>query len=118
MLFKDSTNTGSKQQHLSPYASGGFSVSYIAFNTMFGKRNPNEITQTFREFEDNRIIVSKRVAEQNPYWAGTNTSDGFATGYGRYSQNVLIPAFLAAYTKKSPYTIGLIKESNGRKDRC
>lgn len=112
-LFKDSTNTGSKQQHLSPYANGGFSVSYISFNTMFGKRNPNEITQTFRSFEDYRGIISKRVAEQNPYWGGTYTADGYAAGYGRYSQNVLIPAFLAAYTKKSPYTIGLIKESNG-----
>jgi len=112
-LFKDSSNTGLQQQHLSPYANGGFSVSYIAFNSLFGKRNPNEITQTFREFEDNRMIVSKRVAEQNPYWLGTYTADGFAKGYGRYSQNVLIPAFLAAYTKKSPYTIGLIKESNG-----
>ncbi|MEI2710107.1 MAG: hypothetical protein V9E96_14015 [Chitinophagaceae bacterium] len=33
-LFKDSTTGGGgKMEHLSPYAAGGFSVSYIAFNT-------------------------------------------------------------------------------------
>jgi cell surface protein SprA len=36
-----------------------------------------------------------------------------ASGYGKYSQSVLIPSFLAAYTKTSPYTIALTKESNG-----
>jgi cell surface protein SprA len=33
-------------------------------------------------------------------------------GYGRYAQDVLIPAFLAAYTDKDPNTVGLIKNSN------
>lgn len=107
-LFKDTTNTGAAQQHLSPYASGGFSVSYISFQTLFNRSNPNEISQTFKEFENNRLIVSQRVAALNPYYAGGTTADGFAKGYGRYSQDVLIPAFLAAYTKKDPNTVPLI----------
>lgn len=112
-LFKDTTNSGLAQQHLNPYATGSFSVSYISFNTLFGKRNPNEITSSFQKFEDNRLIISARVAQKNPYWNGLYTNDGFASGYGRYSQDVLIPAFLAAYTKSSPYTIPLLKENNG-----
>jgi cell surface protein SprA len=57
------------------------------------------------------------VAEQNPYWQSLApgqkfTADGFAKGYGRYAQDVLVPAFLAAYTGKDPNTFALIKQSN------
>lgn len=113
-LFKDTTYSGISQQHLNPYVTGGFSVSYVAFNTLFRKTNPNEISETFKTFENNRLIISNRVAQQNPYWKQNSvyTADGFAAGYGRYSQDVLIPAFLAAYTKKDPGTIPLIKQRN------
>lgn len=115
-LFKDTIGNGTLR-HLNPLASGGFSVSYIAFNTLFGSQNPNEISETFKTFQNNRQVISKRVAEQNPYWqalpAGQKfTSDGYATGYGRYAQDVLVPAFIAAYTKKDPNSIALIRQSN------
>jgi len=115
-LFKDTTGTAGLA-HLSPLADGGFSVSYISFNTLFRKQDPNEISQTFKTFENNRLIVSQRVAALNPYWQGLGagqkfTADGYATGYGRYAQDVLIPAFLAAYTKKDAGTIPLIRQSN------
>ncbi len=115
-LFKDTSGLG-RPDHLNPLASGGFSVSYIAFNTLFGNHNPNEVSQTFKTFEANRIIISSRVANQNPYWkglpaSGQFTPDGYATGYGRYSQDVILPAFFAAYTGTDPYKIGLIKQSN------
>ncbi len=111
-LYKDTTGTGNHFGHLSPYAMGGFSVSYISYQTLFQKYKPTEISGTFMEFQNNRIIVSKRVASLNPYWDKTYTTDGFANGYGRYSQDVLIPAFLAAYTGKDPNSIPLIKQSN------
>ena len=116
-LFKDtiSNNRGTKQ-HLSPYASGGFNVSYISFGTLFKSNNPNEVSATFKQFENNRLIVSKRVANNNPYYTaagGGFNADGYAKGYGRYSQEVLIPAFLAAYTGKDANTIGLINQDNG-----
>ena len=115
-LFKDTSGFG-RPDHLNPLASGGFSVSYIAFNTLFGNHNPNEVSETFKTFEANRIIISSRVANQNPYWKGLPASDqftpdGFAKGYGRYSQDVLLPAFFAAYTGTDPKTIGLINQSN------
>jgi cell surface protein SprA len=49
----------------------------------------------------------------NPYASanGTNT-DGYVQGYGRYAQEVVIPAFLAAYTNKDPNSVKLIKNSN------
>lgn len=115
-LFKDTTGSAGLR-HLNPLATGGFSVSYIAFNTLFGEGNPNEISATFKAFENNRQIISRRVAEANPYWqtlpAGQKfTNDGYAKGYGRYAQDVLVPAFIAAYTKKDANSIALIRQSN------
>jgi len=116
-LIKDTTGTGNNFGQLNPLFNGGFSVSYIAFNTLFGNQNPNEISATFKEFESNRIIVSKRNAESNPYWQALPNNqkfaaDGFATGYNRYSQGVLLPAFLAAYTRENANSVALIKDGS------
>jgi len=115
-LFKDTAGYG-RPDHLNPLASGGFSVSFISFKTLFAKSNPNEVSETFKTFENNRLLISNRVANANPYWKGLApsqqfTSDGYASGYGRYSQDVILPAFLAAYTKTDPRSISLIKQSN------
>jgi cell surface protein SprA len=40
-------------------------------------------------------------------------TDGYALGYGKYAQDVLIPAFIAAYTGKSPNKVALIDETGG-----
>ena len=116
-LIKDTTGTGNNFGILNPLFSGGFSVSYISFGTLFGQQNPNELSATFQQFQNNRILISKRVAEQNPYWqalpAGQKfTADGFARGYGRYSQDVLISSFLAAYTGKDANSVALIKNAS------
>lgn len=111
-LFKDTTGTGKSFAHLSPYASGGFSVSNISFGTLFEKYNPNEVSGTFKKFQDYRKTIADRLAKQNPYYTGGTTPDGFPTGYGRYSQDVLLPAFLAAYMGKDPNSIPLMGQSN------
>ena len=65
--FKDTTGTGNHFSHLSPYVQGGFSVSYIAFNTLFEKYDPNQVSSTFLKFQDYRKILSKRLGAQNTY---------------------------------------------------
>jgi cell surface protein SprA len=40
------------------------------------------------------------------------TADGYAKGYGRYSQDVLLPAFIAAYSGADPSKISLLQQSN------
>ncbi len=110
-LFKNISNEGFK--HLSPYASGGFNISYISFNTLFKKFSPNETSATFKKFEENRKVISERLGKANPYGTGTPGTDGYYEGYGQYAQNVLIPAFLSAYTGKDPNSIGLVRETNG-----
>jgi cell surface protein SprA len=100
-------------QHLSPLATGGFNVSYIAFKTLFVKNKPTEISETFKKFEAYRLILSERLALSNPYQKGLGTNpDGYYKGYNRYAQDVLIPAFIAAYTGQDPKTVGLIEQSN------
>src|SRR5665213_2981976 len=113
--FKDTTGTGNHFAHLSPYINGSFNVTYIAFKTLFGKYDPNRISQTFLKFQDYRQILSKRLGDQNAYnkQEGNPTgADGYALGYGRCSVDVLVPAFIAAYTGQDPTKISLIKQQN------
>jgi cell surface protein SprA len=110
-LYKDTTgHTGFVR--LSPYASGSFSISYIAFKTLFIPFKANEVTSTFEKFQANRLILSERLAKLNPYHAGGIQSDGYYEGYGRYAQDVLIPSFIAAYTDKDPNSVALVRNSN------
>ena len=109
-LFKDTTGNGTFG-HLSPYAGGGFNVSYIAFKTLFGKFDPNQVSETFIKFQDYRKILSARLGKANPYSQKLNP-DGYYLGYGRYATDVLVPAFIAAYTGQDPENVGLIKQNN------
>jgi len=112
-LFKDTTGTGNNFGHLSPYAGGGFDVSYISYKTLFGKFNPNQISATFLQFQDNRKIISQRLGALNKYNDGRPLeANGYAYGYNKYANDVLIPAFIAAYTGQDPNSVGLIKQSN------
>jgi cell surface protein SprA len=111
-LFKDTIGSATSSfVRLNPYTAGSFNVSFISFQTMFEKYSPNEVSGTFKQFEANRGVLSQRLGKLNPYSTGTG-SDGYAEGYGRYAQDVLIPSFIAAYTKQDPNSVSLLKESN------
>ncbi|HEX2628737.1 MAG TPA: cell surface protein SprA, partial [Chitinophagaceae bacterium] len=113
-LYKDTSKFDAVGfTRLNPYAAGSFSVSYISYSTLFTKFNPNVVSETFKEFEANRVILSRRLKDLNNYAVGaTPDAEGYYTGYGRYAQDVVIPAFLAAYTGKDPNKVALIKSSN------
>lgn len=116
-LYKDTMGSSPfdpKLTRLNPYALGSFSVSYISYQTLFSKFDPNVVSETFKQFEANRAILSRDLAFKNPYATPTPivTDPGFYEGYGRYAQEVVIPAFLAAYTGKDPLSIKPIKNSN------
>ena len=38
--------------------------------------------------------------------------EGYAKGYGKYAQDVLIPSFIAAYTGKEPGKVNLLNQNN------
>lgn len=111
-LFKD-TGTG-RHEILSPNETGSFNVSYVGVATMFKPSGAG--FGTYQQFLDNREIVSKRLGAANPYT--NNTPDprnpNYAKGYTQYSQDVLVPSFIAAYAGKSAERIPLVDYSDKR----
>jgi len=83
-----------------PMETGNFSMSFMSYKTSFVK--DGEVT--FQKFLDARANISARRGE-NP--ASNGTIDGFAEGYNSTSQDVLIPAFLAAYGGTNPNNVTL-----------
>jgi cell surface protein SprA len=110
----DTTMGGLGYQHYSPYSMGTFSISYIGLKTMFTPSRANELSQPYQDFINNGAIISRRLGAINPYTAGLPDPDDpeFTKGYTRYSQDVLIPAFLAAYTGRDANTIPLVESNN------
>ncbi|PZF73119.1 T9SS outer membrane translocon Sov/SprA [Taibaiella soli] len=109
-LFKD-TGTGTFV-HLSPYENGSYNISYIAIKTMFKPSGAN--SSVYNEFLENRKVISDRLGKANPYT--NNVPDpnnpNYTKGYTEFSQDVLIPAFIAAYTGKSASSVPLLNYDN------
>ncbi len=82
---------------LTPYTFGNFSISTLLIKTAFGQSD--EISSAaFDDFRSNRLIVANRLAEDfygSPSFP--RDEDGFPVGFGKTAQDVLLPAFLAAY---------------------
>ncbi len=82
----------------SPYNTGNFAISTSLLKTAF-KRSDEVQSSAFEDLKNNRILIANRLAEN--YYGNTNFTrdvDGFPTGFGKNSQAVIIPSFLAAYT--------------------
>src|SRR5690606_811861 len=82
-----------------PYEYGYFEISTNMINTSFLRSDVNG-SEAFERFKENRLAVANRLATQR----GIDITDpnnldqyGYPIGYGRTSQEVLAPAFLAAY---------------------
>lgn len=96
-------------QHLSRVEFGTYTSSYIPIKTSFVPLKPNDFSETFVEFAKYRETISKRLGEVNPNSIGTfsDSLPNYEKGYGPFSTDVLIPAFLAAYGGKDPASISL-----------
>jgi cell surface protein SprA len=56
--------------------------------------------------------LSERLGKANPYSKNQVGADGYYYGYGRYAVDVLVPAFIAAYTDEDPKKVSTIDQSN------
>lgn len=93
--------------HLNPFLTGTFTTSFVAWGTAFDKFDTTElISPTFAVFELLREDASNRLGGLNdnsngefiePNAYDTIIYPGYSDGYGKYAQDVLIPAFIAAY---------------------
>lgn len=88
----------------SPYSFGNFSISTNMIRTAFSRSDEN-FSEAFQQFRDNRIIIANRLAQQRG--VVDVGPDGFPIGYGKTSQEVLLPAFFAAYTGQSASGVSL-----------
>ncbi|MBB6501483.1 cell surface protein SprA [Pedobacter cryoconitis] len=102
--FRFDTNTQSFR-NLSPYTTGDYSVSFITLGTAFSESPGSTVSKLFNQFMDNRSIISQRLGAKNPNSHGV--VDGFADGYDKNSQDVIIAAFIAAYTGQDASKVSL-----------
>jgi cell surface protein SprA len=91
-------NTTASFRNLSPNTTGDYSVSIISLATAFKDKSGSVLSSVFNEFMDNRVIISRRLGSLNPNSIGVN--NGYADGYDKNAQDVVVSAFIAAYTGK------------------
>ncbi len=70
-----------------PVRSGSYTISFISLKTFF-VRDKNNVSAVFEQFEKNAIQLQSQLNERR------------GGGYDTTSQDILIPAFIAAYTGK------------------
>jgi cell surface protein SprA len=75
---------------------GNLSFSFLSIFTAFEKEGDNHSSPTFNNLKFNTIEVSRRLALARG--EKINPDSIYQYGYGRTSQDVLIPAFIAAYS--------------------
>ncbi|MBF6609185.1 MAG: cell surface protein SprA [Flavobacterium sp.] len=98
--------TDGNYNSLSPYTFGNFAISTVMLKSAF-RTSDEFISSSFDDFRENRLIVANRLA--NNYY-GTDSfptdADGYPIGFGKNSQAVLLPSFLAAYTGVTNFESG------------
>lgn len=101
--------TAGEFEHLSPYTTGSFSTSFIGLKSFFGNSKANYST-----FLSNRTIISERLGNNNPYVNGAldPSSPNYRKGYTQFSQEVLIPSFIAAYGGRKAQNVHLMEDGN------
>ncbi len=113
--YKDDFDRFSKTE------TGMYSVSFISWSTAFITDNDDYSSATFRKFRGYRADIARQLAANNPNFTGSiDPVTGYPTeytiqggdtvltgGYGATSQEVMIPAFLAAYGGKNPLNSSL-----------
>lgn len=87
-IFRFNSTSGGFET-LTPSRSGSYSISFLSIRTAFQKDGPDNSSEAFTKFEQNVTQVRERLNRINP------NGD-----YDELSQDVLIPAFIAAYSGK------------------
>ena len=86
-------------EHVSNSRTGNFNISFLPIKTAFVNDRVDNSSSLFENFVNYRFDIAQRLANQS----GLNTDiAGYPDGYGPNSQDVMIPAFLAAYSGVNP----------------
>ncbi|MFK7954274.1 MAG: cell surface protein SprA, partial [Ekhidna sp.] len=95
--FEDNVNNISGFNSFSPNRSGSYSTSFLSIQSAFEGSGPNNSSAAFSQFENNITVIRNRLNELN-----LDT-----ISYNSISQDVLIPAFIAAYSGQSANDVEL-----------
>src|SRR5690606_20023208 len=82
-------------EHLSPSRSGSYKITFNTIRTAFDRTNSDIESNVFKQFEDNLNTIKTRFRTLNN------------AEFDSASQDVVIPAFLAAYSGANAQTISL-----------
>ena len=88
-IVEDGSANGAIDFGIEAFETGNFSSSHSMFSTAF-----TDGDALFQKMKDYRSIISNRFALENP--------SANPAGFGKNSQQVLLPAFMAAYSGKDP----------------
>jgi cell surface protein SprA len=88
--FRDTTGNNGPLVHTNRFDEGSYTVSYFTLNTLF-----SDIDAVYQNFSKNRETVSAILGANNPVHP---EFAAYRKGYGPTSQDVVVPAFIAAYT--------------------
>jgi cell surface protein SprA len=110
-FFKTTTADG-PFKHLTPQTNGNMSISFLMLKTIFGKVDQNNFSSAFYKFQELREVYSQKFGDLNPNSDSIYINDSivlpnFKEGYGPFSQDVLVPSLIAAYTGKNPDKVRL-----------
>ncbi len=99
----------------SPTENGQFSISYLTMKTAFAKDDKTTWqNKNFENFKDYLLIIANRLAEQNGNWTDNPllvmdsiTGILYPDGYTATQRDVMLYAFLAAYSGDDPKSMAL-----------
>jgi cell surface protein SprA len=83
--------------HTNRFDEGSYNISYFTLNTLF-----SNINDVFNTFSNNRAELSQILGAGKPVHPEFPT---YRTGYGPTNQDVVVPAFIAAYTGRDIKTL-------------
>jgi cell surface protein SprA len=92
-------------EHSVPVRDGSLTFSNGGAGSLFSQDTTN-LNNLFNTFEANRLIISQRLGNQ-PHADPDLAAQGYTFGYGPNQQDVLLPAFLAAYREEDPNRVTL-----------
>jgi cell surface protein SprA len=91
----------------SPQETGNFSITMLNWRTAFARNDGNSYANpNFEQLLANRPVISQRLGATTE-GSLLDVETGYFTGYGATNQDVVIPAFIAAYTGRDAASVNL-----------
>ena len=88
-------------QNFNTMRTGMYSYSFNSLRTAFVKEDSNGNSKLFDALLDNRKTASDLLSTKNPFSTRATDSAGFYDGYSASQQEVVMAAFISAYSGKS-----------------